>query len=171
MTWGPADAGRQFWRAAKLNDLADVSEVLEPATPVEANLVGSRRADGLHAPALDLDHRAHLVPSTTAGHFHLYIDVPMTWRAYRRLLRAFYRAGILDRSVYWRSLDRGSTYVRPPGVQKTEEESVRGSISAPPDVRAARRSLRRIMCRVAVRRVGWLVVESWKIARSKLHRS
>jgi len=42
----------------------------------EANLISSLREDGSHAITLDIDHHAELIPSSTADHYHLYIDVP-----------------------------------------------------------------------------------------------
>jgi hypothetical protein len=92
----------------------------------EANLVGSliegaRDGVGLHAPVLDLDFPARLVPSTTEGHFHLYLDVPMTWRTYHDLLLALGRAGVLEPNYVAASLARRQTFVRKPGVVKPPE--------------------------------------------------
>ena len=68
----------------------------------EANLISSIvdeerfGQESLHAPVLDLDVPAYLVPSKTPGHSHLYIDKPMTWYEYEGLLRALERAGVLE---------------------------------------------------------------------------
>lgn len=159
MSWSPSDAGRRYWRAQKLNDLTDRSESLEPSDAVNANLVGSLRADGLHAPVLDVDKPVRLVPSTTNGHYHLYVDVPMSWRSYRRLLRALYLGGVVDRSVYWRSLDRRCTYVRPPWVAKSAEEAARGDIDTPHDRRASDRAIRAVIWRVSLRRPLWFLAD------------
>lgn len=159
MTWSPSDAGRRYWRAEKLNDLTDRREELAPSDASDANLVGSARLDGLHAPVLDVDKPVRLVPSTTTGHHHLYIDVPMSWRSYRRLLRALYLGGVVDRSVYWRSLDRRATYVRPPWVVKTAEEAARGDVDAPQDPRASARALRAVIRRVLLRRTLWFFAD------------
>ena len=46
----------------------------------EAELVGSRRADSdQHLPILTLDYEARLLPSKSGGHFHLYLNRPVTW--------------------------------------------------------------------------------------------
>lgn len=156
--WHPGLAGRRWWLAATLNDLSATSEHLVelPAEArLDANLVSSLCTDGRHAPELDLDHRAVLVPSTTPGNAHLYIDEPLTWAQYRALLRGLHRAGLIDASVYWRSLDRGATYVRPPWVQKTELELARGSLDVPPDPAIAARALRRVKIRVLLRYPRW----------------
>lgn len=87
--------------------------------PSAANLVSSELvASKQHAPALDIDVPAYLVPSTTEGHSHLYIDVPMSWRQYRKLLIAMRDAGILEPGYVAASLERRATFLRPPGVRK-----------------------------------------------------
>ena len=79
------------------------------ASLVSSLLVGSHN---IHAPALDIDFPATLVPSSTPGHFHLYLDCPMPWRRYRRLLRALARAGIIERSWYKAAVYRRATHLR-----------------------------------------------------------
>jgi hypothetical protein len=78
----------------------------------EANLVSSLTVDGLHAPALDIDMPARLVPSRTPGHFHLFIDKPMKWWRYRILLRVLAWAGIIEKGYYRASRDRKMTMLR-----------------------------------------------------------
>jgi hypothetical protein len=70
---------------------------------------------------LDLDFEAALVPSTTPGHFHLYLDVPMPWEKYRALLIALGDAGILEPGYVSASLTREQTFVRRPEVKKPPE--------------------------------------------------
>lgn len=84
----------------------------------KANLVSSKLANGLHVPTLDLDVPHHFEPSSTPGHSHLYIDVPMSWRKYKRLLRALCRAGIIEKGFCKFSILRGASFVRKPGVSK-----------------------------------------------------
>jgi hypothetical protein len=84
----------------------------------DANLITSLTEDGRHAPVLDLDFGASLVPSTTEGHWHLYLDKTMTWRQYRRLLKALGRAGVLERGFVKFSLRRKFSAVRKPGQLK-----------------------------------------------------
>jgi len=83
-----------------------------------ANLVGSLCGDGYHRPALDIDLPCELVESSTEGHFHLYIDKPLTFNAYRKLIVALVEAEIMDKA-HLRHLDRnGSSLLRLPGVKK-----------------------------------------------------
>ena len=162
MEWNPGQIGRRWWKASTLNDLSATSERLEELFGDDhenANLVSSLCQDGMHAVVIDMDHRARLVPSSTAGHSHLYIDELLTWREYRAFLSGMYRSGLIDASVFWRSLDREATYVRPPGVSKTAEEAARGAIDAAPDPVAAARALRRVKWRVLRRWPLWWVRE------------
>src|SRR6187399_43822 len=83
-----------------------------------ANLYGSLRLDGRHEPTLDIDHNCVLLPSTTPGHFHLYIDVPMSWENYQKLLDVMAEVGILEKGYVDVSKKYGATYVRMPHVKK-----------------------------------------------------
>jgi hypothetical protein len=64
----------------------------------EANLISSRLTNGRHAPILDLDYAARLVPSRTKGHYHLYLDgIQLPWWKYRVVLRILAWAGIVEK--------------------------------------------------------------------------
>lgn len=88
------------------------------ATRYLANVVGSETTDGRQMPILDLDCPHRYVPSSTAGHGHLFLDVPMTWRKYERILRALADAEIIGWPEYARALDRHGSFVNAPGVVK-----------------------------------------------------
>lgn len=92
---------------------ADVvsSEVAHPHRP-------SRSTAGWHMPVLDIDVPHHYEPSTTPGHGHLYIDVPVEWPEYAVILRALGDAGILEPGYVGASLDRRATFVRLPWIKK-----------------------------------------------------
>lgn len=77
---------------------------------------------GEHAPTLDMDVYCELIESTTPGHFHLYIDKPMTWDVYSDLLVAMHNAGLLQKGFVELSLARGASFLRKPGVAKGEGE-------------------------------------------------
>jgi hypothetical protein len=77
---------------------------------------------GFHAPILDIDHHCHLVESSTPGHYHLYIDVPITWEKYAVLLIALKVAGVLQEGYTDLSILRGSTHLRKPNVHKEPED-------------------------------------------------
>jgi hypothetical protein len=153
--WSPIDAGRCCVYVASLNDPTATEEVRVPATLETANLISSQCLNGLHAPALDIDSSVAVVRSSTTGHFHLYLDKPVSWRAYRRILRALYLAGYVEAGVYWRSLDRGATFLRLPWVRKTDDEAAHGSHDAPREPRKAQRALAKVRRRVQVKRAIW----------------
>lgn len=73
---------------------------------------------GLHRPVLDIDFPLHTVPSSTPGHFHLYLDKPLSWPKYRRLLNALAEAGIIEQGYANVSRARCYTSVRLPWVKK-----------------------------------------------------
>jgi hypothetical protein len=92
------------------------------AAPAAANLVTSlvanRTTGRWHAPVLDLDLPATLVPSTTEGHFHLYIDREVPESSYFRLLDTLADCGIIEKGYASASKRRGFSAVRVPWVKK-----------------------------------------------------
>jgi hypothetical protein len=102
----------------------------EVAEPAQANLISSvvgpdfayealgGLAPKMHMPVIDIDLPCTLVPSTTEGHFHLYIDKEVSWSDYCRLLSAMVDCGIVEEGYYAAALRRGATFVRMPGVRK-----------------------------------------------------
>ena len=91
--------------------------------PSEAKLLSSRVSEttgdeGLHIIALDLDMPAALVPSSTEGHFHLYIDHELGWPAYEKLLDALADAGVIERGYAEVSKARKETHLRTPWTRK-----------------------------------------------------
>lgn len=93
---------------------------------VDGQLVSSY-LDGssLHAPVLDIDVPIRLIPSSTDGHSHLYIDVPMHRITMFVMLGGLMVAGVVEPGFFWWSLRRGGCFVRRPGVVKTEDESMK----------------------------------------------
>ena len=77
-----------------------------------ANLISSRTTSGKHAPVLDIDFPARLVPSRTEGHFHLYLDKEMSWWKYKILLRALAFTGVIEWGYYRVSVKRRQTFCR-----------------------------------------------------------
>ena len=72
----------------------------------------------LHTPVLDMDIPATLVPSSTPGKNHLYLNAPMTWDQYCKLLDVLAEVGILEPGYVSASKARGFTAVRLPWIQK-----------------------------------------------------
>ncbi len=91
---------------------------------VDANVVSSHLTDSrLHKPIIDLDFPHTYVSSTTSGHAHLYLNVPVSrWRLFF-MLWGLYVGGAIEKGYFLWSLRRGGTFVRRPGVVKTAEEA------------------------------------------------
>ncbi len=121
--------GRGYWLCKDLDTRGDSEdgvdkEVREPSVRCQANLLSSLCEDGLHRPVLDFDIPARLIPSSTPGHTHLYIDLPVgcSWESYERLLLAMRDCGILQPGYVNASTRRECTHVRPEWVKKPAEE-------------------------------------------------
>jgi len=97
----------------------------EKADISEAEVVSSEMAGrpGWHCPVLDLDVRHHLIPSSTDGHAHLYLEVPMTWRRYKRFLKICEFVGILEKGYVKSSIKRRYSAVRVPWLKKLGYEN------------------------------------------------
>lgn len=99
--------------AATQHYLATTPEELQ-----RANLYSSLTKNGMHAPALDLDFPARLLPSSTKGHYHLYLDKEIYWEDYARLIQLLGEIGILEVGNALASLEKGMTCLRKPGIVK-----------------------------------------------------
>lgn len=85
----------------------------------DGNLWSSLNTDGGHTPVLDLDLPARLIPSWTAGHFHLVIDgVSMSWDQYERFLTICAEVGIISKKYLAHCLQRKMSMIRKAGVPK-----------------------------------------------------
>lgn len=75
-----------------------------------------------HIVVLDIDYPAALIPSETAGHFHLYLDVPggIPQNEYMGLLKKLSELGVIEKGYYAASWQRGHSDVRLPWVSKAE---------------------------------------------------
>ena len=80
----------------------------------EVNTFGAKR----HAPVIDLDLPVRLIPSTTPGHFHLYIDRLMSAEDMFDLLDTMARVGLVEPGYAEVSRARGYSSVRLPWVKK-----------------------------------------------------
>lgn len=101
-------------------------EQREPAKDIaEANIstsiredIGDPHAEPVHALLIDLDLPAWLVPSSTPGHSHLYVDTAIQQSVYFRLLDALADAGVIQRGYAASSKARGGTALRLPWIKK-----------------------------------------------------
>ena len=64
--------------------------------------------------------RVRLLPSSTAGHFHLYIDALVTWPELRSILLAMAALGAIERGYAEASEARGAAFLRLPWVRKDQ---------------------------------------------------
>lgn len=102
-----------------------------PADDANANIVSSLLPSGKHAPVLDLDIPHTLIPSSTPGHSHLYLDVEMSWWKYRVLLWALRFTNIIEPGYYQMATFRRQTLVRRPGVIKQNDNWGRSGLEDP----------------------------------------
>lgn len=87
----------------------------------EANSVGSALNWSFgekHKPVLDLDMDVMVVPSSTRGHHHLYIDHEMPWENYSLLLWVLQHVGILQPNYVRACLARRESFLRTPWTRK-----------------------------------------------------
>jgi hypothetical protein len=94
----------------------------EAAGISDAELIASLNADGKHRPLLDIDFPAAVIPSSTEGHCHLYIDKELEWKDYKKLLNVLADLGIIEHGYRGASLARGYSALRLPWIKKKDEE-------------------------------------------------
>ncbi len=91
-----------------------------PANCTTSVIIDDSWSNGLHTPALDIDIPVEVVPSSTAGHCHLFFPtVSMSWLKYVTLLSVLADCGVIERGYAEASIARGMTVLRLPGVAKT----------------------------------------------------
>ncbi|ALJ19561.1 hypothetical protein [Microbacterium sp. No. 7] len=118
----PPLSGLQYEVVASIDDNEDYTEAggrrltddLEEATVITSRTTGGEK----HKIVLDIDLPAKLIPSSTEGHFHLFIDKEISELAYFGLLEALRNVGVLEDGYVSASLARGHTAVRLPWVRK-----------------------------------------------------
>ena len=102
-----------------------ITEDIEVAQVTTSLIAGQPAAidsdeEGLikHKIVLDIDMPAQLIPSSTPGHFHLYVDHEITWHDYQALLHVMGDVGLLEPGYVGASLARGHTALRLPWIKK-----------------------------------------------------
>lgn len=99
----------------------EVCDVFDGANVVTSKRTDSRDGIERHAVLLDLDVPAVIIPSSTEGHGHLYIDVDCSWGNYRNLLDALARCGVIESGYAQASKRKGASYLRLPWVKKQKQ--------------------------------------------------
>lgn len=86
----------------------------------DGNIITSLIADKLthHKVIIDLDLPAKLIPSSTPGHFHLYVDHEIPFDSYFELLAAMEKCGLIEKGYLGAAKSHGFTGVRLPWVKK-----------------------------------------------------
>ena len=92
--------------------------------PKDGTVVTSEYLNGIlmHKPVLDIDMPVAVLPSSTPGHYHLFIDKELTWDSYVQLLSVMSAIGILEDGFVSASLARGHTAVRLPWIKKESHD-------------------------------------------------
>lgn len=107
------EPGRDYDRA--LNTTLDIE-----AANVITSIVASNPTH--HKLIIDLDLPAQLIPSSTEGHFHLYVDHEIEKEKYFKLLAALVEVGLVEEGYLAASAREGSTSVRLPWIKKGKPE-------------------------------------------------
>lgn len=97
-------------------DLSIPSPIMGPVTTTPSTATASAPTRTREVLTLTLDVPAHLLPSRTEGHQHLYLNAPMTWRTYKRLLTALAKTGVIEKNWAKASIKGRQTLLRPPGT-------------------------------------------------------
>lgn len=93
---------------------------IEDATLISSEIfrTSEKREDTWHQVLLDLDMSAKIVPSSTPGHGHLYINKVLRHDQYYYLLTALRNAGIIESGIVKQFEKHGCTTLRLPHVKK-----------------------------------------------------
>jgi hypothetical protein len=123
----PGTLDRQMMRAPKLDEDANyetgsrfVETDVEQAHIVTSVVLGTEDITGnpMHAPVLDIDFPAELIPSSTPGHFHLYLDIELDPMEYDKLLTVLGEVHILEEGYVNAAKHRGYSAARLPWIKK-----------------------------------------------------
>lgn len=93
----------------------------------EVNVVSSKHKKGKsksrkHKPLIDIDFPAALIPSSTPGHFHLYLDKDMDEEQYMSFLLTLRSHEIIADGNVNQMGNHGATFLRLPWVKKQDLE-------------------------------------------------
>lgn len=127
-----AEFKRRLWTVTKWaytgqGESYEAGEFRVPENDLEADAIGSLIENKpsepeLHAPVLDFDFPCELLPSSTYGNNHLYINTPMSWENYEKLLGTLCEVGLIQEGFYRAAIKNKQTIVRKPGTHKDPPE-------------------------------------------------
>lgn len=114
----------QDWDPRDYRDAWTDDERVQVDNEDDANLIASLTTNGTHAPVLDIDYPARLIPSSTPGHYHLYLDREIPWHRYQLALWALSVAGLIEpgfaRAAAARKMTFARTHPTKPRVQQAD---------------------------------------------------
>lgn len=114
---------RMLTQVKPYNSTEELNDENPPAVfTVDADIITSEvvGSTDLHAPVLDLDFPVAVVPSTTPGHYHLYLDWTLSKENYFKLLDTLADVGLIESGYVEASRARGYSAVRLPWITKDE---------------------------------------------------
>ena len=106
-----------------VGDAEDYDGILydESETDMPPNLMSSQiKGSTSHYLILDIDHPAWLVPSSTPGHSHLFIDKKVKSEAFKDIIESLHSGGLLADGNMRQLYAYGSQFLRLPGVKKSK---------------------------------------------------
>jgi hypothetical protein len=106
------------WASGSSSTLGDKRELTMDIASADIITSALSSDPSYHTVMLDIDIPAKLVPSTTPGHSHLYIDTRLKWGQYEKLLIALADAKIIEQGYLGVSRKNMMTSLRLPWVRK-----------------------------------------------------
>ena len=103
-----------------VDDSRQITKALEQAEAISSRTMHST-GQVWHRPMIDLDMEAAIVPSSTAGHCHLYINKELSWDDYEKLLTVMAEVGLVELGYVAASRKRQCTFLRLPWIRKGHE--------------------------------------------------
>jgi len=142
------DPGSDSWEAREIDSANMITSLIED---------GGWTPSDYHKPLLDIDYGAELVPSSTPGHYHLYLDTAVPKDAYFRFLQAAMEAGIIQKGFYDGAVRRGATSVRLPWVKKHDLKAnqLNPNKEIEDQIKLLKKQLAELEAQLAVEEIEW----------------
>lgn len=102
---------RTYWYKETLHDSYGGERGFRVNRKEDGNLISSFCENGQHMPVIDIDYSADLVPSKTEGHFHLFLNKPVPWNKYLKVLEALADAGLIEHKFYLMAKQHSMSFV------------------------------------------------------------
>lgn len=118
--------GPETWYEENVGEYRPTVETPDKGTVVTSEVANRENrwlpVKNLHKPVLDIDLPVIVLPSSTEGHHHLYIDKVLTWDQYVELLDVLVKVGIVQEGFRNASVAREHTAVRLPWIKKESND-------------------------------------------------